>query len=713
MKKTLLSACVLLIAATCAQAATKIGDLYYTLDAATNTAAVAKAEGSDTYTGDITIPATVSYDGTDYSVTTIADSAFYKCAGLISITIPSNVTSIGKYAFYGCEGLTGITISESVTSIGDNTFYGCTGLTSILIPASVTSIGEGAFGGCPNVTSIVVDENNIIYESPDNCNAIIEKSSNTLVCGCQNTTIPNTITAIGICAFDGCKKLTSIAIPEGVTTIGKWAFYECEGLSSISIPSSVTTIDKSAFYGCTGLTSITIPEGVTTIGVWAFGNCTNLESITLPNSLTSIGGSAFKGCTGLTSITIPEGVTTIEIWTFSYCTNLESITLPSSLTSIGGSAFQGCTGLTSITIPEGVTTIGLWAFSYCTNLESITLPNSLTSIGNDAFHECVRITDIAIPDGVTDIGLDAFYHVLNVTYHGTAIDTKNVTWGCRCINGYVEGIFAYSNNTKTVLWGCLRTATGAIDIPNTVKTIGRYVFSDCKEITSVTIPNSVTTIGNYAFNGCDRLDTIIIPSTVTSIDNSAIGGSNDLKVFVYITSPIAIDSEAFRQLEGTNSTVYIPCGTLATYQKLTGWSSIDNFQEMLYYTLDVQSQDAAKGTVEIKQQPDCETEAVIEATPNAGYKFVQWSDGNTDNPRTLAVTEDLTLTAQFDVEQSTPTAMQNTEIPEIYAENGRIYGAEGMQIFTIVGQNVTEMNGQLSGVYVVKVGNVAQKVIVR
>ncbi len=667
MKKTLLSACVLLIAATCAQAATKIGDLYYTLDAATNTAAVAKAEGSDTYTGDITIPATVSYDGTDYSVTTIADSAFYKCAGLISITIPSNVTSIGKYAFCGCEGLTGITISESVTSIGDNTFYGCTGLTSITIPEGVTNIGEGAFGGCPNVTSIVVDENNIIYESPDNCNAIIEKSSNTLVCGCQNTTIPNTITAIGNCAFDGCKKLTSIAIPEGVTTIGKWAFYECEGLSSISIPSSVTAIDKSAFYGCTGLTSITIPEGVTTIGVWAFGECTNLESITLP----------------------------------------------SSLTSIGGSAFHGCTGLTSITIPEGVTTIGAWAFSYCTNLESITLPSSLTSIGEDAFHECVSITDIAIPDGVTDIGLDAFYHVLNVTYHGTAIDTKNVRWSCRCINGYVEGIFAYSNNTKTVLWGCLRTAMGAIDIPNTVKTIGGYVFSGCKEITSVTIPNGVTTIGRGAFDDCDRLDTIIIPSTVTSIDNSAIEGSDDLKVFVYITSPIAIDSEAFRQLEGTNSTVYIPCGTLATYQKLTGWGSIDNLQEMLYYTLDVQSQDDAKGTIEIKQQPDCETDAVIEATPNAGYKFVQWSDGNTDNPRTLAVTEDLTLTAQFDVEQSTPTALQNTEMPEIYAENGCIYGAEGMQIFTVVGQNVTEMNGQLSGVYVVKVGNVAQKVIVR
>ena len=170
------------------------------------------------------------------SVTSIGDSAFHWCSNLASITIPNSVTSIGDAAFVGCWDLTSITIPNSVTSIGDAAFVGCWDLTSITIPKSVTSIGDEAFAGCYNLTSISVDKDNPIYDSRDNCNAIIETKTNTLIAGCQNTVIPNGVTSIDSGAFRGCNKLTSIAIPNSVTSIGEDAFRWCIELKKIYIP---------------------------------------------------------------------------------------------------------------------------------------------------------------------------------------------------------------------------------------------------------------------------------------------------------------------------------------------------------------------------------------------------------------------------------------------------------------------------------------------
>ena len=165
--------------------------------------------------------------------TLIADQAFFRCSGLTSVTIGNSVTKIGDDAFSQCSGLTSVTIGNSVTTIGYNAFSYCTGLTSVTIPNSVTSIGERVFSTCIGLTSIAVEEGNPKYDSRYNCNAIIETESNTLIAGCKNTIIPNS-----------------------VTTIGGGAFYSCSGLTSVAIPNSVTTIGDNAFRGCTGLTSI-------------------------------------------------------------------------------------------------------------------------------------------------------------------------------------------------------------------------------------------------------------------------------------------------------------------------------------------------------------------------------------------------------------------------------------------------------------------------
>ena len=264
--------------------------------------------GSDAFSGcsgltSISIPSSVTSIGSSAfhncrgltsisipsSVTSIGSDAFSGCSGLTSISIPSSVTSIGSYAFVGCSGLTSVTIPSSVTSIGEYAFYGCSELTSISIPSSVTSIGDAAFYGCTGVTNIKVDANNDVYDSRDNCNAIIKTSTNKLISGCQNTTIPSSVTSIGSYAFSGCSGLTSISIPSSVTSIGSNAFYGCTGLTSITIPSRVTTIGSDAFDGCTGLTSISIPSGVTSIGSNAFYGCTGLTSVTISGESVSIG----------------------------------------------------------------------------------------------------------------------------------------------------------------------------------------------------------------------------------------------------------------------------------------------------------------------------------------------------------------------------------------------------------------------------------------
>ena len=175
--------------------------------------------------------------------------------------------------------LKGIDIPDSVTSIGKFAFIDCGLLPNINIPESVNHIGSGIFSFCFEISALVVNTNNNVYDSRNNCNAIIETASNTLIVGCKNTVIPNDVTQIGDRAFSGCKGLQSIDIPNSVTSIGGFAFNSCESLESIDIPNSVTSIGEAAFQGCKSLNSICIPNSINTIEKHAFGFWCSLKRI--------------------------------------------------------------------------------------------------------------------------------------------------------------------------------------------------------------------------------------------------------------------------------------------------------------------------------------------------------------------------------------------------------------------------------------------------
>ncbi|MGM9712596.1 MAG: leucine-rich repeat domain-containing protein [Prevotella sp.] len=523
---------------------------YYDLDTEAKTAEV-WYKGSAT---EVSIPASVTYNGVAYTVTRLGDYCFYEYEGLTSVTIPSSVTSLGDYCFCCCYSLTSVTIPSSVTSLGEECFSGC-GITSVTIPSSVTSLGKWCFSWCYDLASISVDVNNPVYDSRENCNAIIEKKTNTMVYGCKNTVFPSSVTSLGDYCFAGCG-FTSFTIPSTIKSLGEWCLSGCSSLKTLTCEMPVAI--EGTFFEPRYIeqTTLYVPESSvdsyqTTYQWNSFGTikaiggqyadytdadgfafCLNTRTKTA--ELTKYTGEA-------TEVVIPtsvtyEGteyrVTRVGTNSFNNCTSLTSITIPLSVTSLGGKCFYSCTSLTSVNIPSSIKALSAGCFRYCNSLKSIDIPTSVTSIGQECFHGCEALESIDIPSSVTSIGEDCFYFCTSLTSVNIPSSVTRLEDGC--------------------FYGC--GSLKSVDIPSPVTSLGWECFRGCSSLTSITIPSSVTNMGWACFAYCPSLNTVTCET------------------------PVAIEGNFFGYTPIDKATLYVPKASLASYKATAPWSGFGTIE---------------------------------------------------------------------------------------------------------------------------------------
>ena len=487
--------------------------------------------------------------------------------------------------------------------------------------------------------------------------------------------------------------------PSGSLTIPSSVQYQ--GLSYTVV--SLLCVDN---YGCfevdSNLASVTIPNSVTSIGDYAFFYCRGLTSITIPNSVTSIGNSAFYGCSGLTGVTIPNSVTSIGNYVFQNCSGLASVTIPNSVISIGNQSFHNCSGLTSLTIGNSVTSIGNYAFYQCSGLTSIeSKATTAPTFGTDAFYNVSSTIPVTIPCGSLTSYSDKWSYFgsfveevpyqLEVDVNDEAMGMVQVLTQPNCSNNGVGMINAVANyGYHFTQW-----TDGNTDNPRTVTLTQDTLFTAeyAPNRYVVTLQSDNASLGSVSEGGTfDYLDTITL--TATAIEHYHFVQWNDGS------------RENPRQLVVTADTM------------LMAYFAIDT------HTVTVVSDNPTMGSVSGGGEYEENSQVTIIATANEGYHFVRWDDNNTENPRTITITEDKTYIATFESNQTQGIA-EADKIAIIKVCNGRISieGAEGesLAIFDVMGRVI--MNEKvvdnkpyhmpMAGVYMVKVGNhPAQKVVV-
>ena len=637
-----------------------------------------------------------------HSVASLGYSAFSGCDNLTSVTLPNSITNIPRNAFSGCSNLTSVTIPEGVITIGHSAFSYCN-LLNLSLPNSLQTIengaeyfDNGAFEGNKNLTEVTI---------PDNVTALGAYTFEGCIALSQ-VTLPDGLLSIGACTFQNCTSLRTISFGADLLTIGENAFENCSALSSVAIPDKVSIIPEYAFYNCSVLSQVSLPKQLATIEVAAFMNCKSLSSIILPEGLTTIEGAAFYDC-NLTNLLLPqslrtigEGVVTVGAATGNYHgafeknSNLTTITIPQSVTTLGSDAFAECAALSQVTLSEGLTTIGARAFYNCSALKALQLPKSINSlvsafshcgleeieipenvlILDGTFYECNKLTKVILPSSLTTIDDNSFYNCTSLTSitlpQTVRFIGSSAFYGCKSLSqinlpqeittiegGAFERCSALREMTIPNKITKIASSTFAncgslvsIFLPRNISTIESYAFEYCTSLTELVLPDSLKSIGDYScFRGCSALRSLTIPSSVTTLGSGLFEGCVSLSsVTMLPPTPPTID----RTFSGAPSTLKINllCGTKEAYMANENWAALTYpLNEISSNILTVKSNDNRMGEAYIPTPNTCDNNtAIIEALPREGYQFAAWHDGNTDNPRTIIVTQDTTYIANFE-----------------------------------------------------------------
>ncbi len=635
-------------------------------------------------------------------VVSIGSNAFYGCTGIDNISFGGSVMSIGNSAFQGCTGFSKLLLPESVTSIGNDAFYGCSNVDSLYIDCNVQSIGTGAFSGCTGLK--------YMYYNARNCNDALFATGNNAPFANTNTPLFNTlvvgdsVNVIPANAFYNRSSISNVQIGPNVQTIGSSAFRGCSGINQLIIPNGVSNIGDNAFYGCSGIGSLHIGGGITAIGNGVFQGCSNIQNLVIPDNIASIGNNAFYGCTGIVNVTLGSGVVSIGSNAFYGCTGIDNISFGGSVMSIGNSAFQGCTGVSKLILPESVTSIGSSAFYGCSNIDSLYIGSNVQTIGGGAFggctgliwlnynapslpaqgfYGCTQLATLILGSAVQSIGNEAFFdcdNLLTANINTPQIGRKAFADCDRLVTVTLGD--NVSTLSREAFSGCFRLqsvtfGTGIDSIPSVVfngcvrlenmqlssglRHIGDSAFYGCSLIHDIVLPEGLNAIGNHAFSGCGAISGMLeFPSTITSIGDYAFRNNGTItELRMNGINPPTIYANTFASV--SNSTpVSVPCGSVLNYYTTNYWENFSTIVEAPPYKLTVGTNNETMGSAAVSQQPTCSNHsAIIQATAETGFHFIQWNDGNGTNPRTVNMTQDSSFTAIFVPNNSQVTVVPN------------------------------------------------------
>lgn len=472
-----------------------------------------------TYSGFVTIPSSVNYQGTTYLVTAIGKNAFSQNQ-VTKVNIPNSVTSIGESAFYSCSNLTSVTIPNSVTYIGSSALSSCSSLKEIII-SCVDENDFAKFISRQDINSLLPTKIYQAYVSPRSINRKI------LVNG---------------------EIQTNIVIPNGVTSIGEYVFAGCSGLTSVIIPNDVISIGNNAFVDCYDLTSVTIPNSVEYIGSNAFG----FSSMSMPQSninevrIACLDDKDFRKYLSRTDIQTTFHYGSLYGKKHVILMNGEEYTdivIPSNVTSIGDYAFRDCSGITSVTIANNVTSIGSYAFYGCKGLQTVTIPNNVTSIGSYAFQDCSSVRELSIGDGIQKITGSTFMNCssINKLYIGNGV-------------GEIEdNAFVYATGIKEIHM--------ASTTPPLCSSANVF-YSNIYEVSTLYVPQNAKSryreasvwkdFGNIVTEGGDNVDDTVVKGDMNG-DGKVTMEDVNIVLNIYLTQQSERKELSFKDWESTNA----------------------------------------------------------------------------------------------------------------------------------------------------------------
>ena len=645
-------------------------------------------------------------------------AGFNTCPNITAFAFGENVEKIPAYLCFGMERLTEIILPQKTTTLGNGVFKNCIGLQSISIPLSTTTIGADAFNDCMALTSVIWNARwcSDFTSSPFNASPNI-----------ASFTFGEGVERIPAFLCRGLEAIDEITLPEGATYIGAEAFSGCSGVTVVNLGNSLTNIGSKAFYGC-GLSTVSIPMSLTSIGAEAFGDCVRLKSVIWDARNCSDFATSFPET--VTAFTFGKNVRLIPSGICQDMALIDSISIPSTVTHIGDFAFYGCDGLeriiSSASIPPTISE---------TTFEDYTTKLYVPIGSKTRYHEADYWSNF------TDLRNDGASYTIVLS---TDIEKGSVSGG----GLYEDGEIVRISATPKVGYLFARWSDGNTENPRKITVESELsLTAEFTAVCRLSVLSNDATMGTVKGSGEYAESTIVIlsalpnegfqfarwndgstenPRPMTVMDDTELTAE-----FLPLHSlSVAADNTTTGIVEGSGEyaegTVVILSALPNEGFQFARWNdgNTENPRPVTVMEDTELTAEFETGSHRLSVRSGNEdmgnVTALLTATPNTGYQFIHWNDGDISNPRTIAISENIDLIAKFEAKATNTDAISNDNERisvigrTLYVENGgktyRIYNTIGQLVYT---GNDSEVSLSNPGIYTVCTGNRTQKIMIR